>query len=331
MDRKDYEKLLSLLALKSVLEGGDISVIKLGGDDDDKREKEKPLPKIFKYLKDKKTANDLDEFLNSNPNEDVNVTTGIRGTPLLFAIGLRALDKVIVLLKHGADPNQEDSLKPHGYKKPIKPIFMAVGFGLLAIADALIDAGADLNATYEIEESSKKMDLFAMAYTFGKQNSNGDPIAILKWVVDMGKIKQIKWQMNFRPHDNDLNKTLLGMAIHKGHLASADLMLQNGADPNLADDEGWTPLHTACMNDQANVALLLIMHGADETLCTKGKKSWAPPEKADIATKRMIKNAIQYRERLAEKSKPQPTPEQVKQAEEAAKQDAIVTDALYDS
>ena len=40
-------------------------------------------------------------------------------------------------------------------------------------------------------------------------------------------------------------------------------LLEQGADINLADNDGWTPLYVACRNNSKDVAKLLIEHKAD--------------------------------------------------------------------
>ncbi|XP_004349793.2 hypothetical protein CAOG_01273 [Capsaspora owczarzaki ATCC 30864] len=60
--------------------------------------------------------------------------------------------------------------------------------------------------------------------------------------------------------------TPLQMASFFGHTAVVDLLLQNGADPNLQDKEGETPLHRAAMSDRREILQLLLKHNADVTI-----------------------------------------------------------------
>lgn len=43
-------------------------------------------------------------------------------------------------------------------------------------------------------------------------------------------------------------------------------LLEHGADPNVAQEGGWTPLHEAAMHGREDLARLLLEHGADPHL-----------------------------------------------------------------
>jgi len=48
--------------------------------------------------------------------------------------------------------------------------------------------------------------------------------------------------------------------------AMVELLLQNGANPNLSDNENITPLHYAAMNGYENIVKLLLQNGANPNL-----------------------------------------------------------------
>ncbi|KAJ8245969.1 hypothetical protein GJAV_G00262270 [Gymnothorax javanicus] len=51
-------------------------------------------------------------------------------------------------------------------------------------------------------------------------------------------------------------------------LSCVNLMLAHGANPNLQNKAGWTPLHDACRMGQKELADLLLRHGADVNIQT---------------------------------------------------------------
>jgi len=59
--------------------------------------------------------------------------------------------------------------------------------------------------------------------------------------------------------------TALLLASRDGHLDAATLLVEVGADVNLADPNGLTPLLMALTNGQIGVAKFLLEHGADRT------------------------------------------------------------------
>ena len=60
------------------------------------------------------------------------------------------------------------------------------------------------------------------------------------------------------------DETLLHVAIHWGRIASAEWLLEKGANPNTARAKNfWTPLHQASSRGNARIASALLEHGAN--------------------------------------------------------------------
>ena len=59
------------------------------------------------------------------------------------------------------------------------------------------------------------------------------------------------------------HETLLSMASSVGHEEVVRLLLGKGADVNMADADGWTPIHWAAHRGHIEVVRILLDRGAD--------------------------------------------------------------------
>ncbi len=81
---------------------------------------------------------------------------------------------------------------------------------------------------------------------------NGD-LPALRRLLDM--------PVNLDSRDS-LGRTALMLATLRGHAGAVDLLLEHGADPNVADDHGVTPLQVAKNEKKAAIATALRRRGA---------------------------------------------------------------------
>ncbi len=65
------------------------------------------------------------------------------------------------------------------------------------------------------------------------------------------------------PSRNGLNVTPLQSAAAGGHLEIVQMLLKNGANPNVRETGGFTPLHAASENGDVEMIHALILAGAD--------------------------------------------------------------------
>ena len=63
--------------------------------------------------------------------------------------------------------------------------------------------------------------------------------------------------------DDDLNLSPLAWSVLHGQTEATRLLIENGADVNMKDGKGSTPLHSAAVFGRAGVAKLLLENGAD--------------------------------------------------------------------
>lgn len=74
---------------------------------------------------------------------------------------------------------------------------------------------------------------------------------------------------------NQNNGTALMAAVFRNRLAVAELLLQRGANPNLSDANGTTPLHYAVIAQNKELIALLIEYKAEKyTMDNKGKSAF---------------------------------------------------------
>jgi len=64
----------------------------------------------------------------------------------------------------------------------------------------------------------------------------------------------------------------LHWAARQGQAEMARLLIGNGADPDIRNREGETPLHWAASEGQKELVVILIVHGADVNALTR--KGW---------------------------------------------------------
>jgi len=96
------------------------------------------------------------------------------------------------------------------------------------------------------------------------------------WAGDVQRVTEIlgrgthdvnglnRWQVDGDPRG--WRRTPLRAAAVQGHLALAEYLLSEHADPNARTKYGDTPLHFAVDNGHAAIVSLLRRHGADATL-----------------------------------------------------------------
>ena len=75
------------------------------------------------------------------------------------------------------------------------------------------------------------------------------------------------------PSRNGLKAAPIQSAAAAGHDKVVQLLLENGADPNVREQGGYTPLHAAAQNGDEEMIRTLIYGGADLTLKSEDGKT----------------------------------------------------------
>jgi ankyrin repeat protein len=134
------------------------------------------------------------------------------------------------LIAAGADPRTGAP----GFSHNVTPLKLAVRNQ--RVAEFLIDQGADPNDVF------RDVLLTGCNFPFAE--------ALL---ARGAELNPVMWD----------NETLLHVAIHWGRIASAEWLLEKGANPNTARAKNlWTPLHQAASRGNARIVSALLEHGA---------------------------------------------------------------------
>jgi ankyrin repeat protein len=172
---------------------------------------------------------------------------GIPRTPLCLAIDNSNLAIVNLLLESGANPN----LTPPGHADPL---LKAVASGLEGIVSALLRKGADASSATGNTSLGEAIKL--------------GHVAIVALLLEHGaKVNP--------PQTNSLAGTPLHLAIRRCTIDTVEsvewydivkILLQEGANPNLLDNDGMSPLHLAIVKGLPKVVEVLVENGADAEL-----------------------------------------------------------------
>lgn len=72
-------------------------------------------------------------------------------------------------------------------------------------------------------------------------------------------------------HETSSRSSALNTAANTGRTDAVEMLLSLGADPNIMEDSGWTPLLGAADEGHADIVKLLLEHGADIHQTIRGK------------------------------------------------------------
>ena len=192
---------------------------------------------------------DLSErLLDAHPG-DVNARGGYYETPLQVALYRGYLSIVLLLLERDADPECRD----HNGQTAL---YMASSNGYSEVVRSLIDHGADLNTLCEDNNNLQHVSWTPLQVAIHKGHLD---IALL--LLERGA------DPDSRFHGD---QTALYMASSRGYSEVVGSLIDRGADLNSqcldnnnTQDVRWTPLQASIYNGHLDTALLLLEHGAN--------------------------------------------------------------------
>lgn len=159
-------------------------------------------------------------------------------TALMIAAGAGSVEEVKLLLDAGLDVNAAEN------EKGQNAVMWAAAEGHPAVVDLLIQRGANVNA-------ATKSGFTALAFATMKNDS-----ASIRLLTKAGA------DANYALPDKDKTKMLLLAGAYESTEAAIAL-LDGGANPNVADRRGRTPLHIAAQAGSLELVRKLVSKGAD--------------------------------------------------------------------
>lgn len=175
---------------------------------------------------------DVIEYLLAH-KADIEAKDYANNTPLLIALQWGQIDAANVLISQGADVNAADNT---GWT----PVILAASGGYLEILKVLLNRGANINAV------RNGWNALNQASHMGKEN-------IVRFLLEYGM------DVNGPGQRTTFSYPLLS-AIFMEHLSIVKILLEHGAETNIQDNAGNTPLSLAKENTQ--MIKLLKCYGA---------------------------------------------------------------------
>ena len=179
-------------------------------------------------------------------------------TPLMTAARAGSIGAVRALLAHGADVQAREAMEEQ------TALMWAASQRHAGVVEALLGAGADVHA---------RSRLRSVVQAHSARTSRDGAVVVVEeggftpllFTARSGDLASAELLLAAGADPNDTapaGTSALVVAAHSGHGALAAMLLAAGADPNAAG-AGYTPLHAAILRGDEALVAVLLAHGAD--------------------------------------------------------------------
>jgi ankyrin repeat protein len=194
------------------------------------------------------------ELIDAGAEANISNRYGI--SPLLQAARSADAESAHALLDAGADPTVYEPMME-------SPLMAAAASGLTSVVERMVALGADVNA-YEQNQ-------YQTALMWAAEQGHAGPIRALLNAGADPDLKSISIidELDRTGSGHPLvsfpagEMTALMFAARQGHEEAIRALLEGGANPNIANDDGVTALMLSVINDELDSALYLLEYGAN--------------------------------------------------------------------
>ncbi len=211
-------------------------------------------------LMDGATAGDLTavkQALHDGANIKVTIGGGNYDgcSALIMALMRKRFDVADYLIDQGADVNHtRPAQHPHNPAHGQTPLWWAANHGHMALAQKLLDKGADVNTPDH------------HGGTPLTQAAGSGHLDMVRFLIESGA------DVHAKIYDG---RKAFNLAITNGHKRVAEYLLTVGNEPNESGSSGYSPLMIAAENNFYDLAKLLIQQGADVNAVHPGPSIYA--------------------------------------------------------